>query len=123
MYKIIKVTNNVNDNVYYQVDLQVPFLFLWTKWKTKNNRIYDHKEDKDFASYMSVLLWIRNDMLNKKFKESRAVDCTLSSLQDVDDAINKILSQQRAERARIDAMSEAEYYNQNKTSAQDEPTN
>lgn len=122
MYKIIKITNNTNDKVYYQIDRQVPLLIYFTHWRMVKSYFYEIKETKNFIDLMSVLLWIRNDMSTIKFKESKSVEHTLSSLKDVEDAIDRLILQRRAERERIDAMSEEEYYNTNKTQ-QDESAN
>lgn len=121
MYKIIKVTNNTNDKVYYQIDREVPLLIFWTRWKMVKIWYHDNLEDKCFLDLMSVLLWIRSDMLTEKFKESKSVEHTLSSTKDVDDAIDRLLLQRRAERERIDALPDEEYFNTTKPTQDESP--
>jgi len=124
MYRITKVTNNTNSRCYYNIEEQKSFLLLLKRWKTV--KYYEHGvylTDKDFTSLLSALYWIRKDMLDKKFKETKQIEYTFASIEQVNEAIEKILAQQKAENDALNAMSDEEYYNGKKTNTKDESAN
>ena len=124
MYKIVKVTNNIGASFYYNVVEHKSFLFVFKRWKTvKYYQWGTCMTDKDFSTLLCALDWIREDMLQKKFKESKQVEFTFSTIEQVESAIKKIHTDAEAERDRINNMSDEEYYNGKKTNTKDESTN
>jgi len=83
MFKILKVTNNVNEAFHYNVEKLIPNYYFWNKWELQyKSADYYHGSSK-FNNILDCLYYIKAEMNIARYESTRTQEYVFSNLTEV----------------------------------------